>query len=204
RGAASNAPASRAGTAPGAPAARTGSTGTARGRRSEVDEEAPARPLRRTRVVPAVPRQRLGPDGRVLTESTTAPAEPEPRPAAFLKETIRTRQVVRHVETWSVLRVSFLFYLLAMVVTLLAGVALWNVASALGTITSIDKSIKTLFDLKTFTLRPLPVLSYSAAGAAALVVVGTLVNTMVAVVFNLISDVTGGVAVRIVAQPDDE
>lgn len=102
------------------------------------------------------------------------------------------------------LRVSFLFYFLAMVVTLLAGVALWNVASALGTITSIDKSIKTLFDLKTFTLRPLPVLAYSAAAGAVLVVVGSLVNVMIAVVFNLISDVTGGLAVRVVSRADDD
>jgi hypothetical protein len=91
-----------------------------------------------------------------------------------------------------------------MVVTLLAGVALWNVASALGTITSIDKSIKTLFDLKTFTLRPGPVLAYSLAGGAILVVIGTLVNVMIAVVFNLISDVTGGLAVRVVSHPDDD
>lgn len=168
-----------------------------------VHEEAPDRPARRTRVVPAVPRQRLDLDGRVVTASRT-PSEPEPRPATFLKETIRTRQVVRHVETWSVLRVSFLFYFLGMVVTLLAGVALWNVASALGTITSIDKSMKTLFDLKTFTLRPAPVLAYSVAAGVVLVVVGTLVNVMIAVVFNLISDVTGGLAVRIVSRPDDD
>ncbi|MGI8753333.1 MAG: DUF3566 domain-containing protein [Acidimicrobiales bacterium] len=172
--------------------------------RTVVHEEAPPRPARRTRVVPAVPRRRLDPDGRALPASRTSPPEPEPRPAAFLRETIRTRQVVRHVETWSVLRVSFLFYFLGMAVTLLAGVALWNVASALGTITSIDKSIKTLFDLKTFTLRPAPVLAYSVAAGVILVVVGTLVNVMIAVVFNLISDVTGGIAVRVVSRPDDD
>lgn len=168
-----------------------------------VHEEAPDPPTWRTRVIPALPRRRLDLEGRTLPASRTA-SEPEPRPATFLKETIRTRQVVRHVEMWSVLRVSFLFYLLAMAVTLLAGVALWNVAGALGTITSIDKSIKTLFDLKTFTLRPAPVLAYSVAAAVVIVVVGTLVNVMIAVVFNLISDVTGGLAVRVVSRPDDD
>jgi hypothetical protein len=169
-----------------------------------VHEDRPERPSRRTRVLPAVPRQRLDGDGRVLSSTRSAPPKPEPRPAAYLKETIRTRQVVRHVETWTVLRVSAIFYALALVVALLAGVVLWNVASALGTVTSIDKSIKTLFDLKTFTLRPLPVLAYSAVVGVVLVIVGTLVNVMAAVVFNLISDLIGGVAVRVVATPDDD
>lgn len=161
-------------------------------------------PSRRSRVVPAVPRQRLDSDGRVLPESTTLPPEPEPRPAAYLPETVRSRQVIRHVSTITVLRVSFVFYLLGLIVVLMAGAALWNVASSLGTITSIDKSIRTLFDLKSFTLRPLPVLAYGAGIGGVLVVLGTLANVVVAVLLNLISDVTGGVALFVVSQPDDD
>ena len=161
-------------------------------------------PARRSRIIPAVPRQRLDPDGRVLPASTTLPSEAEPRPAAYLPETVRSRQVIRHVGTFTVLRVSFVFYLLGLIVVLMAGAALWNVASSLGTINSIDKSIRTLFDLKSFTLRPLPVLAYGAGIGGVLVVLGTLVNVVIAVLFNLISDVTGGVALFVVSQLDDD
>lgn len=190
--------------APSAPTSRSGTVTLAPRPVAPVASVA-SPPVRRSRVVlPAVPRQPVGTDGRIVASSASSPPEPEPRPAAYLKETIRTRQVIRHVDTRTVVRVSLLFYVLGVVVLLLAGVLLWNVATALGTITSIDKSIKTLFDLKAFTLRPLPVLGYGAAFGVVVVIFGTLVNVLASVFFNLISDVTGGVAVRVVAQPDDE
>lgn len=165
------------------------------------DDEVVDRRTRRT-VVPAVPRQRVGADGRVLQPTARSRVPPEARPAAYLKETIRSQQVIRHLGVWTVLRVSFLFYLLALIVVLLAGALLWNVAAAVGTIDSIDKSVRTLLDLKNFTLRPAPVLAYSTAFGVVLVVLATLVNVLAAVVFNLISDVTGGVRILVVAQPD--
>jgi hypothetical protein len=159
---------------------------------------------RRFRIVPAgVPKDRVDERGRVRRPAVTDPPEPEARPAAYLKETVRTRQVIRHFDLASVLRVSLMFYALGLLSVTLAGVVLWNVASTLGIITSIDKSIRTLFDLKSFTLHPLSVLGYGLAAGLVLVIAGALINVLIAMFFNLISDVTGGLVVRVVAEPDD-
>jgi hypothetical protein len=109
---------------------------------------------------------------------------------------------VRRVDPWTVFKVSLVFYLFVLVVVVVAGVLLWIIASALGFLHSIEKSVKVLFDYTTFTLHPGPVLEYTVAGGAALAIVGTLVNVLAALLYNLIADVVGGVQMVVVA--DDE
>jgi hypothetical protein len=70
---------------------------------------------------------------------------------------------------------------------------LWYIADAVGSINSIEKSVRTLFDLKTFTLHPGEIAKYTSAGGAALAIAGTLGNVLAALIYNLISDVVGGI-----------
>jgi hypothetical protein len=113
-----------------------------------------------------------------------------------------SRRLVRRIDTWTVFKVSFVFYLLALVILVVAGIILWNVAEAFGTIASIQKSAKSLFDLSHFVIKPIPLLEYTTGGGAILCVLGTVVNTVVALLYNLISDVIGGVQVVVVTEPD--
>jgi hypothetical protein len=113
-----------------------------------------------------------------------------------------SRRLVRRIDTWTVFKVSLVFYLLALIILVVAGIILWNVAEAFGTITSIQKSAKSLFDLSHFVIKPIPLLEYTTAGGAILCVLGTIVNTVVALLYNLISDVVGGVQVVVVTEPD--
>lgn len=106
-----------------------------------------------------------------------------------------SRRIVRRIDTWTVLKVSVVFYLCVLLVVVIAGVVLWNIAAALGFIHSIDKSIRTLFDYNKFTLHPLAVLAYTLAGGMGLVIVGSVVNVLAAMVYNLIADIAGGVQV---------
>ena len=107
----------------------------------------------------------------------------------------RVRRVIRRIDAWTVLKVSLCFYFCVVLVLLVAGVALWNVASTFNVITNIEKFIRSLFDLQTFTLRPWVILEYSALGGLVLVVLGTGINVLLTVLYNLISDVFGGVQV---------
>jgi len=75
---------------------------------------------------------------------------------------------------------------------------------ALGSIDSIEKSIKTLFDLKTFTLHPANVAKYTAAGGAVIAVAGTLFNVLAAFTYNLISDAVGGIRFEVVSDAPAE
>jgi hypothetical protein len=113
-----------------------------------------------------------------------------------------SRRLVRRIDTWTVFKVSFLFYVLALIILVVAGVILWNVAEAFGTIASIQKSAKSLFDLSHFVIKPIPLLEYTTGGGAILCVLGTVLNTVVALLYNLISDVIGGVQVVVVTEPD--
>jgi len=101
------------------------------------------------------------------------------------------------VDVLTVMRVSLVFYLLVLVVVVVASVLLWYAADGFGSLTSIEKSIRTLFDLKTFTLHPETVALYMSAAGAVLALAGTLANTLAAVTYNLICDVVGGVRIEV-------
>ncbi len=103
---------------------------------------------------------------------------------------------------WTVFKVSALFYFLVVFALVVAGVILWNIASAFGVIVSIQKSVRTLFDLKTYVLHPGPVLLYGAGGGIVVAIAGILVNTLAALFYNLISDVIGGVQLVVVTETD--
>jgi hypothetical protein len=112
----------------------------------------------------------------------------------------RSRRIVRRIDTWTVLKVSLVFYLCALIVVLISGVVLWNVSQAFNFTHDIEKSVKTLFGYNTFTLHPKPMFEYTALAGAILAVVGTLFNLLVALVYNLISDVVGGIQIIVVTE----
>jgi hypothetical protein len=99
---------------------------------------------------------------------------------------------------WTVAKVSFVFYFLVLVAVVVASVMLWYVADAVGAIQSIEKSVRTLFDLSKFTLHPSQVAEYTSAGGGVLAIAGTLANTLAALMYNLISDLVGGIRFHVV------
>ena len=112
------------------------------------------------------------------------------------------RRLVRRIDTWTVFKVSFIFYVLLLAIVLVAGVATWSVAQHLGFIGDIQKSVRSLADDKTFVFHGDVALRYAAAGGGVLALLGTLFNTVAAMLYNLISDVVGGLQVIVVTQPD--
>jgi hypothetical protein len=97
-----------------------------------------------------------------------------------------------------VAKVSIIFYLLILVAVVVASVMLWYIADAAGSIQSIEKSVRTLFSLSKFTLHPGSVALYTSLGGAVLAVVGTLGNVLAALMYNLISDLVGGIRFDVV------
>jgi hypothetical protein len=111
----------------------------------------------------------------------------------------RNRLVVRRVNAVSVLKVSAVFYFGVLVVMLVAGAVLWNVAAALGVIDDLDKAIRSLFALSTFKLHPLVALGWATVIGGAFCFVGVVINVFAAIMYNLISDMVGGVQVTVAA-----
>lgn len=107
---------------------------------------------------------------------------------------------MRKVDTWTVLRFSVLFYLCLLVVVIVAGCLLWAVASSAGVIHNIENFIKDLFALDSFHFDAFNILEGTVFAGLVLVFVGTGINVLASVIYNLISDVVGGVEVVVLEE----
>lgn len=112
----------------------------------------------------------------------------------------RVRRVIRRVDTWTVLRFSVIFYLSMLVVALVAGVLLWAAASAVGVIDNLEKFVKDLFVLDSFHIRAGLIFRATLVGGLVMVLLGTGANVLMAVIYNLTSDVVGGVEVSVLEE----
>ena len=110
--------------------------------------------------------------------------------------------MLRRIDTWTVFKMSFFFYLLLLVIVMVAGVVTWFVAQRIGFVGDIQKSVRSLADDRSFILHGGPVFEYSLLGGAVLAVAGTLLNTIGAMLYNLLSDLVGGVQTIVVTEPD--
>jgi hypothetical protein len=131
------------------------------------------------------------------------PAPPDSKGRRKVVRDVRNRLVIRRIDVWSVFKISFIFYLCVLVVLLVAGVALWNVARAFGVIKTVEKLVRTLFALTSFQLHPMAVLMWSAAVLGALCFIGVLFNVLATVLYNLITDIVGGIQVSVVDAQED-
>ena len=135
-----------------------------------------------------------------------APAAPghRSRPALpLLRRRPRVRKVtriVRRVDAWGVFKISVIFYVILYVILLVAGVLLWNLANTTGTVANVEGFIRDLFGLKTFEFDGEKLFRASWVLGAILVVAGTGLNVTLAILFNLISDLVGGVRVTVLEE----
>jgi hypothetical protein len=113
----------------------------------------------------------------------------------------RVRLVVRRVEPWTVLKFSVLLFATMYLVFLVAGLVLWAAASATGLRGNIEKFIGDLIASDDFKILGPTMLRASVVGGFVLVVLGTGANVLLAVLYNLISDVIGGITVVFEERP---
>ncbi len=115
-----------------------------------------------------------------------------PRVLARKPRVRRVTRVVRHVDPWSVFKIAIVANLVLYVVVLTAGVLLWNVAHATGTVDNVERFFES-FGWETFEFNGGEI--YHAAWIAGLfVVIGlTGMAVLLATLFNLITDLVGGV-----------
>ena len=109
----------------------------------------------------------------------------------------RVRRVLRRIEPWSVLRISALFYLSLFLVVLVAGVGLWLVATATGARHNVERFVGDLLSSNDFHFLGLQILRAATLVGLVLVVVATVANVLMAILYNLISDVIGGIEVTV-------
>ena len=134
----------------------------------------------------------------------TRPPRQRVRPALpLLRRRPRVRKVtriVRRVDAWGVFKISVIFYVILYIILLVAGILLWNLANTTGTVANVEGFARDLFGLKTFEFDGEKLFRASWVLGAILVVAGTGLNVTLAVLFNLISDLVGGVRVTVLEE----
>ncbi|HUP70461.1 MAG TPA: DUF3566 domain-containing protein [Acidimicrobiales bacterium] len=112
----------------------------------------------------------------------------------------RVRRILRRVDPWTVLRFSVLFYLCLLVVSLVAGLLLWAAASTTGVIDNFERFIKELFAFQTFSINGALIFRSTLIGGLVMVLLGSGFNVLMAVIYNLTSDVVGGIEVAVLEE----
>ena len=100
---------------------------------------------------------------------------------------------MRKIDTWSVFRVSVLFYFALYLVLLVAGAILWAAATATGLRENVESFIADLIASGKFEFVGAELFRAAAIGGVILVVLGAAANLLLAVLYNLISEVVGGI-----------
>ncbi len=130
---------------------------------------------------------------------------PAARPSARLRtpgrrpRVRRVTRVVRHVDPWSVFKVALIFSIVAYLVALTSGVLLWRVAESTGTLDNVERWF-TQFGWETFEFNGGEVFSnaWVIGLFAAVGLTGTAV--LLATLFNLASDIVGGVRITVLEE----
>ena len=126
------------------------------------------------------------------------PVRPALRPAHGPRVR-RVTRVVRHVDTWSVFKVALVFNIFLYVVGLTSGVFLWQVAQNTGTIDNIERFFES-FGWQTFELHGGEIYHNAWVAGLFLVVGFTGFAVLMATLFNLITDLVGGIRISVLEE----
>jgi len=150
----------------------------------------------------------------VITPTAPVGASPIPQvgvtPVAVLPEKVnwvqkrrmrarRVRRTIRHIDPWSVFKISILLYACLYVATMAAGVLLWNAAVGSGIIERFESFMQDL-GFETWVLVGDEIFRGASIIGLVLVAAGSALNVVMAILFNLISDLTGGVRVTVIEE----
>lgn len=111
----------------------------------------------------------------------------------------RVTRVLRHIDPWSTFKVALLFSLVTYLVGLTSGVLLWRVAESTGTLDNVERWF-TQFGWETFELDGAEIFhnAWIIGLFGAVGMTGGLV--LLATVFNLVSDIIGGIRVTVLEE----
>ena len=121
---------------------------------------------------------------------TTSPRGPRVR---------RVSRVIRDIDPWSAFRVGIVFHGVLYLMALIALVLLWSVASATGTIDNIERFLES-FGWESFQFNGVQLFFNTMFLGLFVAVLLTAIWVLCATVFNLITDLVGGIRVSVLEE----
>lgn len=109
----------------------------------------------------------------------------------------KVRRVIRRVDPLSVLKLSFAFSLCLFAMFLVAAVLLWSAAVGAGSTDNIQSFVRDI-GFEDFRLVGRDLFRGFVVFGSALVVAGTVFSVLLALLFNLISDIVGGIRFTVI------
>lgn len=98
------------------------------------------------------------------------------------------------------LKLSLILYLCLWAVLLVAALILWNAVEGTGLIDRIEAFVTQIFGLESFAFDPGQIFRVYALGSLVMAILATVFNVMAAVLFNLISELVGGLRIMLVEE----
>ncbi len=112
----------------------------------------------------------------------------------------RVRRTVRRIEVMSALKVSFVLYLCMYGASLISGLILWRVAHDAGVVKTVERFVKSSTTSTNFHVHGRAVFQAFALGGLFAVALLTLLTAAGVLLFNLISDLVGGIRLTILEE----
>jgi hypothetical protein len=111
----------------------------------------------------------------------------------------KVTRVIRDVDAWSVFKVAAVLHAALYVVVLITGFLLWNVGSATGTIDNVEQFLGS-FGWDSFEFQGAELFRSFAFFGLFGIVLGAGIWVLAAVVFNLITELVGGIKVTVLEE----
>jgi len=111
----------------------------------------------------------------------------------------KVTRVIRDVDAWSVFKVAIVFHAALYIVVLITGFSLWNVGSATGTIDNVEQFLAS-FGWDSFTFQGAVLFRSMAFFGLFGIALGAGIWVLAAVVFNLITELVGGIRVTVLEE----
>ena len=122
-----------------------------------------------------------------------------PEPASPRHRVRKVTRVIRDVDAWSVFKVAAVLHAALYVVVLITGFLLWNVGSATGTIDNVEQFLGS-FGWDSFEFQGAELFRAFAFFGLFGIVLGAGIWVLAAVVFNLITELVGGIRVTVLEE----
>jgi len=108
------------------------------------------------------------------------------------------QRILTRIDPWSVLKVSLLLSLSLWLILVTAGIVLWRVAVATGTIGKFENFVASLLAEDSFVIDGMQIFRGSLVVGLVLVITGAVLAVTFSVLFNLIAGLTGGVRATVI------
>jgi hypothetical protein len=129
----------------------------------------------------------------------TIEARAEAKPGAKGPTSRRIRVGIRRISPWSVLRFSLIFYFCVMLVVLFGLAILYMLLGALGVLDSLAQLLEGVgFGGQSFEFHGFSIFRTLFLIGFLTVVIGSALTVFITVLYNLISDLVGGIEVTLV------